>query len=902
MKQKGTDVNVTTLLAKTKSFFLRVLRRRQLDAQLDDELLSTVELIADQKIREGMPRDAALRAAKIELGGVEQLKEHVRTARTGAWLETLAQDIRFALRILRKNPGFTSIAVVTLALGIGANTALFSLVDAVLLNPLPYFQPDRLVSVYAIHGEINHSTFSYPNFLDWVRSNRSFSGLAAFRGDSFNMTGMGEPERLRAEMVSANLFDVLGVKPVVGRSFLPQEDQLGTAPVALISEGLWKRKFGAAQDVLSRTITLNGVPYSVIGVIPGNFHYQSGNFSASTDVFTPIAQWRAPLFRDRRTSMGTDAVGRLAPGVTLARAQADMDSVARDLEIAYPEINKASGIAVYPLKDDVVGNIRPFLLVLFAAVGLVLLIACANIANLLLVRAAGRAREFAVRAALGATQTRVIRQLLTESILLSLAGGLLGLLLAAASTRVAVQFLANALPRSSEVHLSLTALAFTLGISLLVGIAFGLAPALKTARPDIHQTLKEAGRGMSGARHRTQNTFVVVEMALALILLVAAGLMTRSLWILWGVSPGFNPQNAMNMAIASAGPMGDTPDAIRAAIVQIRDRFAAVPGVRAASLEVGSMPMGGDSSVMFWPEDQPRPASPADMKPGVLYAVQPDYLKAMEIPLKRGRFLTDADSHSARPVMVIDEEFARVAFGNDDPIGKRVHLEIIGTSPEIVGVVGHVKQYGLDEGPHVLALAQFYLPLAQIPDYLMPLISRNCVVFLRTDGPPLATLSALRHTLQQFNSEMVIYGEQSLDDVISNSLASRRFSMIVLGIFAALALILSSIGIYGVISYLVGQRTQEIGVRMALGAQRTDVMRLILGRGAFLALLGTAIGTVAALALTHLMSKMIYGVSPRDPLTFAGVAAVLIAVALAACYIPTRRAMRIDPASAMRHE
>ena len=880
----------------------RMIWRERVDRELDEELRSYIEMEVEEKMRRGMSREEAMRQVRIERGDIQATKDAVHWAGWEAHVEALWQDVKFGLRMLRKNPGFTVIAVLTLALGIGANTALFSLVDAVLLHPLPYFEPDRLVEIYARHGEFDHSTFSYLNFLDWARANRSFSGLAAFRGDSFNMTGTGEPERLRAEMVSANLFDLLGVKPVMGRSFLPQEDQLGAAPVVLISEGLWKRKFGGSRDVVSKTLGLNGTAYSIVGVIPGSFHYQDVNFGANTDVFTPLGQWDAPLFRDRRTSTGTVAVGRLAPGVTLAQAQADMDSIAGSLAAAYPEINKGSGISLFALKDDIVGSIRPFLLVLFVAVGVVLLIACTNIANLLLVRAMGRAREFAIRVALGATQTRVIRQLLTESILLALAGGALGLLIAVGGTNAAVRLLADALPRSSEIHISAVALAFTLGISLLVGVVFGFAPALKTARPDLHKALKEGGRGVSGFRHRTQNTLVVIEMALALILLVASGLMIRSLWILWGVSPGFNPHNTMEMDIASASPMGDTPDAIRAAMAQIRDRFAEVPGVRAVSLEVGSTPMRGDSSVVFWPEDQPKPASPADMKAGVFYAVQADYLQAMGISLKRGRFLTDADNHSADPVMVVDEEFARMAFGNQDPIGKRVHLEIIGTSPEIVGIVGHVKQYGLDEGAHSPALAQFYFPLAQIPDQIIPLISRNCTVFLRMDGPPSSTLGALRHALQQFNSEMVIYGDQSLEDVVSNSLASRRFAMIVLGIFAALALILSSIGIYGVISYLVGQRTHEIGIRMALGAQRTDVMRLVLGRGAFLAVLGAGIGAVAALTLTRLMSRVIYGVSAHDPLTFVGVAFVLIAVALVACYVPARRAMRINPMVALRHE
>ncbi|HKQ86464.1 MAG TPA: ABC transporter permease [Candidatus Acidoferrales bacterium] len=831
-------------------------------------------------------------------------------------MTSLLQDIRYAIRILAKAPGFTIIAILTLALGIGANTALFSLVDGVLLNPLPYAQPDRLVAVYTHTRNFNHSSISYPNFLDWVRDNRSFSGLAAFRSDDMNMTGLGEPERLRAEMVSANFFSILGVKPVVGRSFVPQEDQIGAAPVVLISEGLWKRKFAASPTAVGKALSLNGTAYTIVGVIPGDFHYTSGNFHLNTDVFVPIGQWDAPLFRDRRTGMGMDAVGRLAPGVTLAQARADMDGIAHNLATAYPDVDKDSGIAMLPLREDIVGNIRPFLLVLLAAVGFVLLIACANVANLLLVRATGRAREFAIRAALGAAQTRVIRQLLTESVLLSLVGGALGSLLAAWGTRAALGVLPNALPRSNEIHLNVTVLLFALAISILVGIIFGLVPALKTANPDLHETLKEGGRGGSGARHRTQNTFVVVEMALALVLLVGAGLMIRSLAVLWGVSPGFNPHNALQLNVASALPIGGTPDAIRTAFLQLHDRFAAVPGVQTMSLEIGSTPMQGDSEVGFWPEGQPKPTSEADTKDALFYSVQPDYLKAMGIPLIRGRFITADDNQHSPPVIVVDQEFARLAFGNENPIGKRVSLEIIGTTPEIVGVVGHVKQWGLDEGSHSPVLAQFYFPISQVPDQFMPLLARGVGAVIRTQsGPPgprsgepggsdspLAVVGGLRSALAQFNSQLVMFGVQPLDEVISDSLASRRFSMILLGVFAALALILSAIGIYGVISYIVGQRTHEIGIRLALGAHPSDVMRLILGQGTKLALIGVAIGIVAAFALTRLMTKMIFGVSAHDPLTFIGVAVVLIMVALAACYFPARRAMRTDPMVALRYE
>lgn len=814
---------------------------------------------------------------------------------------TLIQDMRYGLRMLGKNPGFTAVAVVTLALGIGANTALFSVVNGVLLHPLPFNEPDRLLALYAHTKEFDRSSISYPNFLDWVRNNHSFSAMAAFRQDDFELTGMGEPERVKVEMVSAAFFPLLGVKPVIGRTFLADEDQVGANPVALLGGGFWKRKFGSSPDAVGKTLTLNSKQYTIVGVIPGNFHYCCWNFDKDTDLFVPIGQWNDPTFRDRRTGMGMDAVGRLKPGVTQEQAQADMKSVAANLAAAFPEADKDSGVAMLPLKQNFVGNVEPFLLVLLAAVSFVLLIACANVANLLLARSTTRKREFAIRAALGAGQSRVVRQLLTESVLLSLAGGGLGLLLAAWGTRAALAVLPESLPRAEEVHLDATVLLFTLGISLLVGILFGLIPALKTALPGVHETLKESGRGLSGANHRTQNALVAGEMALALVLLSGAGLMIRSLYALWGTNPGFDPQNVLHFAVASSRPFGATPQAIRAAMIHLDGEFAAVPGVQAATLSVGSLPMRSDSELPFWVEGQPKPASQNEMKSSLFYAIQPDYLKVMRIPLKRGRFLTPEDNEHSSAVMVIDEQFARQAFGGQDPIGKRVNLEIVGTTPEIVGVVGHIKQWGLDEGPGGVQ-AQLYFPISQIPDQFLPLFAQNVEAMVRTEGPPAGEVGALRQAVQKYNSQMVLYGAQPMEEIISESLASRRFSMILLGVFAALAMGLSGVGIYGVISYVASQRTQEIGIRMALGAQPKQVLQMVLRQGIRVALVGVLAGVGAGLALTRLMANMIYGVSVRDPLTFIGVATMLLLVALAACYVPARRATRIDPVVALRYE
>ncbi|MBZ5670067.1 MAG: ABC transporter permease [Acidobacteriia bacterium] len=816
-------------------------------------------------------------------------------------MSALFQDLKYGLRMLAKNPGFTAVAIITLALGIGANTAIFSVVNGVLLNPLRYAEPERLVALYSRTPDSPWWSISYPNFLDWVRENRSFSALAGYRTDSFDLTGIGEPERLPAEMISASFFPLLGVRPAIGRTFLPEEDQIGAAPVVLISDGFWKRKFGAAPDAVGKTLTLNGTAYTIVGVIPADFHYSGNNFHLG-DVYVPIGQWNDPTFRDRRTGMGMNAVGRLKPGVTFEQANADMDALGRHLAEEYPEANRGTGITLVPLKQNVVGDTQPFLLVLLAAVGFVLLIACVNVANLLLARSTARTHEFAIRTALGANRARVVRQLLTESVLLALAGGGLGLLIASWGMRAALRVLPEALPRAEEVHLDGRVLLFTLATSFLAGILFGLVPGLKTSQADLHETLKEGGRGSSGARHSAQRVFVVAEMALALVLLAGAGLMIRSLAKLWSVDPGFDPHHVVTFRVSLPPAASSNPDSARAAWRRIQDQVATVPGVQSASLTTAAMPMSGDSEVPFWLEGQPKPPSQAEMKQTLFYIVQPNYLKAMGIPLLRGRFLSSEDKEHTPLVTVIDERFAKLYFGNQDPIGKRINFDILNATAEIVGVVGHVKQWGLDTDATSSLQAQCYLQMMQIPDPFIPLMAGHTGIVVRTAGSPLAQVGSIRQTLNQISSQQVMYNIQTFEEIISGSLAARRFSMVLLGIFAGLALVMSCVGIYGVISCLAGQRTHEIGVRMALGAERRDVRRMVLAEGASMALVGVAIGLVAAFGLTRLMANMLFGVSAHDPLTLAGVAALLVLVSLAACYIPARRATKVDPMVALRYE
>jgi predicted permease len=818
-------------------------------------------------------------------------------------MESLIQDLKYAARVLLKSPGFVLIAVLTLALGIGANTALFSVVNGVLLRPLPFPRPNELVVVSEKSAIFDNFSISYPNFQDWQRSNSSFSSLVAYRNDDFSITGSGEAERVRVGMVSAGFFETLGVNPTCGRLFTADEDRKGSAPVALISTGLWQRKFGSAPDIVGKRVTMNGDSYTVIGVIPASFHLESTNFSHDKDVFVPIGEDKDPLFHERDAHPGTRALGRLKPGVTLAAAQADMEQIANNLAQAYPDADRGASVSLVPLKKDIVGDVQPFLWVLLGAVGFVLLIACVNVANLQLARATTRAREFAIRAALGASQSRVIRQLLTESVLLGLAGGALGLLLAAWGTQAALKVLPDTLPRAQDVGVDGRVLIFTLIASLAAGVLFGLAPALKISRPNLQETLKESGRGASGTRHRAQGVFVVVEMAMALVLLIGAGLMIRSLLDLWKVNPGFNPKGVLTFAVALSPSLGLNATTSRNAIREMDERLKRIPGVESVSSTGGALPMTGDNEFPFWVSSEPKPADQSGMKQSLFYLAEPDYLSAMGIPLHRGRFFTQNDNEHSPPVIVIDESFAREYFPNQDPIGQRINIGIVNSEPEIVGVVGHVKHWGLDtdgDANHPIH-AQAYLPFMQIPDQFWTGPPQSEVV-VRTKGSPAGLVPAIRATIEKMNGENVMYETKSLEEIVADSLADRRFTMILLGVFAALALLLSSLGIYGVISYVVGERTHEIGIRMALGAQRSHVLRLMLGEGMKMALLGVAIGIAAALGLTQLMASMLFGVSATDPITFCAVALVLASVALTACYIPARRAMRVDPMVALRYE
>ena len=826
---------------------------------------------------------------------------------------SFSQDLRYGIRMLAKSPAFSFIAIFTLALGIGVNTAIFSVVNGILLNPLPFHDPNQLVSMFQEIPNFKNGAISYPNFVDWRRMNTTFADMAAYRSTGFNLSGTGEPERLHGEMISAGFFKILGVNPLMGRTFTADEDRLGANPTVMITEGLWKRKFGSRKDIIGQRMVLDDVGRTIIGVVPSSFHLRIQNFQRGgplNEVYVPVGEFNEPKFyAERGAGWGLDGIGRLKPGVTLQQAREDMDRVSRDLAAAYPGIDSDKKANILSLKDEMVGNMRPILLILLGAVGFVLLISCVNVANLLLARSTARQNEFAIRIALGAGQQRVIRQLLTESLLLAMAGGALGLLVAKFGTAAALAAVPRALPRSEDIGLDPRVLLFTLAISVLAGIVFGMAPAWKAARGSLGGTLSESGRAVAGARGGAQSVFVAGEMAMALVLLIGAGLMIRTLFHLWSLDPGFNPKNVLTFALS--GPSSykaQSADAIRAAYRQIHDKLASTPGVEAASFSWGAHPMGSDNEEFFWFMDKPMPTHQTDLAMAVEYVVEPDYLKVMQIPVKRGRFFTAADNEHAPAVVVVDETLAEKYFPDRDPIGQYLNFNTNPDNPDkvpnpqIIGIVGHINQWGLDnDGPGALH-AQIYLPMAQVPDKDIQRGGLGGDVFTRQQAPGMANLATLRSRMLEFNSELVVHNPEDMEKTVADSISNKRFTMTLLGVFALLALLLASIGIYGVLSYMVGQRTKEIGVRMALGAQRFDVLRMVLKDGARMTVAGIMLGLAGAMGLTRLIRSMLYGVKPTDPLTYISVAALLGAIAMLACYLPARRAMKVDPIEALRHE
>ncbi|HEY6186742.1 MAG TPA: ABC transporter permease [Pyrinomonadaceae bacterium] len=813
----------------------------------------------------------------------------------------LLRDLRYGARMLAKSRAFTLVAVLALALGIGANTAIFSVINAVLLRELPYAQPERVVRVWGTNsqqsvprgqGDYYDFNISPNDFIDWRAQNHVFESIAVFSSlGSVTLTGRDEPVRLRCPVVSTEFFTVLGVRPALGRFFLQEEEQQGKHRVVVLSHATWQGRFNSDPNIVGQTLTLNGSSYTIVGVAPKEFEHPRPNPATEPEMWRPLA---LQLEAVERNNHWLHAIARLKPNVTTAQAQAEMNLINAQLEQQYPDSNAGRGIRLSSLHEAMVGNVRSALGVLLGAVGFVLLIACANVANLLLARASVRQREMAIRAALGASRWRVVRQLLTESLLLALMGGVVGLLLALWTTDLLLKLGANEIPRLSEIRLDGWMLGFTALVTFVTGIIFGLVPAITSSKTDLNVSLKEGGRSdISQGRQNFRRLLVVSEVALSLVLLVGAGLMMKSFWRLQHVELGFNPENLLTMNIAL--PQTRYPDKSQAALFQeqLLERINALPGVTSAA-SVSILPLSGGNScdgVMI--EGRP-PANPSDVPCVEVRDSSPDYFRTMGIPLIRGRGFDEHDRMDAPAVVVVNESFARRLFPGEDPIGKRIDHSAPGVTPvwrEIVGVVGDIRHFGLDTEPR----PEFYEPQMQAPGWGTALV-------VRSDSDPASLAAAIRGQLHAMDKDLPIYNLKSMRELVSESVAEPRFRTLLLATFAAVALLLSATGLYGVMNYWVTQRTREIGVRMALGAQGGDVLRMVVGQGMALAGAGVAVGLIASYGLTRVINSLLFGVTATDPLTFTVVPLLLCAVAFVASYIPARRATRVDPMVALRYE
>ena len=814
-------------------------------------------------------------------------------------MEMFWQDIRYGLRMLLKAPSVSIVATIALALGIGANTAIFSVVNAVLLRPLPFANPEQLMQVWEADSSnvLVRGTASYPNFADWRDQNHVFERLASYHSNDFILTGRGDSSRLQGAVVNADLFSLLGATPILGRTFLPTEDNPGdTGRVVLLSQQLFQQRFNADPKIVGQPVTLDGRSYTVVGVMPSEFQFPIQN--EPVELWTTVAidrEGKEPV-TNQRGAHYLRVVGRLKPGVSKEQAQAEMTAISARLEQQYPEANVHRTSTVEPTLESLVGDIRPALLILLGAVGCVLLIACANVANLLLARAMTRHKEMAIRSALGASRMRVVRQLLTESVLLSLAGGLLGLFLAVWWSDLLIALGKQNIPRALHVGVDWRVLGFTLLVSILTGVVFGLVPAIHSSKTELTESLKEGGRGSGeGARRNgIRGILVVVELAIAVVLLVGAGLLIQSLWRLRQVTPGFNPENVLTLVVGIPEVKYPTGAKQTQFFRDLSARIASLPGVKSAS-SVMPLPLSGNRFGISFEVDG-RPVAKGEEPSADFFAIGNDYFKTMEIPIIQGRVFDERDTKQGPAVVIVNQAFARKFFPNEDPVGKRIKPGISTdedepTMREIVGVVADVRNRNLtsDWRPG------YFVPQTQIPFDQMTMV-------VKTTSDPHSLINAIQNEVHGMDQEVPVFNVKTMDEHIATTVAAPRFNATLLMIFAAVALVLTIVGLYGVMSYSVAQRTNEIGIRMALGAQTHDVLRLIVSQGFKLVLIGLAFGLVGAFALTRVIASLLFGVTTKDPLTFAAVAGLLAFVALLACYIPARRAARLDPLRALRYE
>lgn len=893
----------TDLRLRLRSLF----KKNVVEAGLSDELRFHLDQQVEKLVASGVPLAEARRRARLAVGTHDQIQEEFRDASGVRFFETLMQDLHFALRMLRKSPGFTAVAILTLALGIGASTAVFSLVDAVLLKPLPFPHAERIVFPWRLPKKgLNLGFDVYPwgriDYLFFSQQSKTFEALGAFVSDSFNLTGTGEPERLNGLRVSAGFFPSLGVSPALGRTFTDQEDSPGNGHEVILGNALWRQRFGADAGILGRTIDLNGVPYSVIGVMPPGFVFPRANEMPNVYTFAPETQLWVPLALDRRStpipyeSDELAIVGRIKLGVTVAQAQSEMDIMGKRLESGRRNGKGWFNSRVTPLARQAAGDMRQPLLLILAAVGVVLLIACSNVASLLLTRSLNRKREFTVRAALGAGASRLIRQLLTESVVLASVGGLIGVSLAELVVYFVKIFGPSSIPRLSEAGLDIRVSLFAFGVTLVTGILFGLAPAFSTARENLVESLKEGGQraGSNLSTQKIRNTFLVSQIALALVLVVAAGLLTRTLYHLLSVNPGFQAEHSLTFQLSLPAQKYSDQSHIVSLYQEALRKLRAIPGVEAAGI-TEMLPLDGatESTAIRFSNNFRDPS----FKPG--YAnytmVSPDYFEAVKTPILRGRAFLESDSANSLPVVIVSNAMAKKYWPGQDAVGKQVApAGAAFPLATVVGVAADVKRVSIRESPP----PEMFVPYTQ--KVWPSLLTMNVV--LRTTQDPASVTASAREAIHSIDADLPLSNERMLATIVSHSMTEPVFAALLFAAFGGLALLLATIGMYGVISYSVAQRTQEIGIRMALGARPYNVFRMVLAQGTRLAALGIAIGVAAALAVTRVMNSFLYGVGATDPLTFAAVSLLLFGIALVACYIPARRAMNVHPMVALRHE